>query len=86
MIPAAPDSHFPIQNLPFGVFRPRTGAPPRVGVAIGEQVLDLSVLESRGLFHSALRTAGRESLFYRPSLNAYMAQDKQAYGVPCAVD
>ncbi|MDR3508081.1 MAG: fumarylacetoacetase [Caulobacteraceae bacterium] len=32
---------FPIQNLPFGVFSP-AGAAPRGGVAIGDQVLDLS--------------------------------------------
>ncbi len=38
----APDSDFPLQNLPFGRFR-RLGSdePVRVGVAIGEQVLDL---------------------------------------------
>jgi fumarylacetoacetase len=27
----AADSDFPIQNLPFGVFRPGAGKPPRVG-------------------------------------------------------
>jgi fumarylacetoacetase len=32
---------FPIQNLPFGVFRPRGGA-VRVGVAIGDSILDVS--------------------------------------------
>jgi fumarylacetoacetase len=41
-----PDCDFPIQNLPLGRFRPlaRDGAHPellRVGVAIGDQVLDL---------------------------------------------
>ena len=41
-IEVAPESHFPIQNLPFGVFRPRNGV-PRVGVAIGDYVLDLSI-------------------------------------------
>ncbi len=37
-----PAGDFPIQNLPFGVFR-RRGRPeaPRLGVAIGDQVLDL---------------------------------------------
>ena len=33
-------SHFPLQNLPYGVFA-RPGQAPRVGVAIGDQVLDL---------------------------------------------
>ena len=38
-----PGCDFPIQNLPFGVFRP-TGSddPPKIGVAIGRQVLDLN--------------------------------------------
>jgi fumarylacetoacetase len=41
----APGSDFPIQNLPFGVFR-RTGTKeaPRGGVAIGDQILDLVAL------------------------------------------
>jgi fumarylacetoacetase len=40
-----PSSDFPIQNLPFGVFRPRgTSEPLRAGVAIGNQVLDLAAL------------------------------------------
>lgn len=44
-----PTSPFPIQNLPFGVFRPAPGAPARPGVAIGSQVLDLSVLTEAGV-------------------------------------
>src|SRR5437870_5548258 len=43
------DSHFPIQNLPFGVFKPRDGT-ARVGVAIGDFVVDLSILEELGHF------------------------------------
>ncbi len=37
----APTCDFPIQNLPFGVFR-TTGGAPRVGVAIGDQILDVA--------------------------------------------
>jgi fumarylacetoacetase len=37
----AADSDFPLQNLPFGRFRLSAGEPWRIGVAIGEQVLDL---------------------------------------------
>jgi len=40
---------FPIQNLPFGVFSPNTGA-PRGGVAIGDKVLDISAALDAGLF------------------------------------
>lgn len=44
------DSHFPIQNLPYGVFKPKPDAPPRPGVAIGDYVLDLSGIAAAGLF------------------------------------
>src|SRR4051812_40292447 len=47
-VPVAPESHFPIQNLPYGVFR-RGPGPARVGVAIGDAVLDLTLLEQCGL-------------------------------------
>src|SRR5260221_305757 len=37
-----PDTDFPLQNLPFGSFRPRGSKEGfRVGVAIGDQILDL---------------------------------------------
>ncbi|MBS0400331.1 MAG: fumarylacetoacetase, partial [Proteobacteria bacterium] len=46
----APGADFPIQNLPFGVFR-RAGTSEtwRGGVAIGEFVLDLQLLLATGL-------------------------------------
>jgi fumarylacetoacetase len=37
-----PALHFPIQNLPFGVFRRAEGT-PSAGVAIGDQIFDLAV-------------------------------------------
>src|ERR1700681_1001809 len=41
------DSDFPIQNLPFGVFRRRgEKSPTSVGVAIGDQILDLRESQS----------------------------------------
>ncbi|MFT7238601.1 MAG: fumarylacetoacetase [Cyclobacteriaceae bacterium] len=43
------DSDFPIQNLPFGIFKTDLLS-PRVGVAIGDQVLDLHVLHQSDVF------------------------------------
>ena len=63
---------FPIQNLPFGVFQPGAGAAPRVGVAIGDQVLDLRAAADAGLLEApapALAACGA------PALNAVMALD-----------
>jgi fumarylacetoacetase len=39
----APDCDFPIQNLPFGIFRPPLGE-PRGGIAIGDRVLDVAAM------------------------------------------
>jgi len=45
-----PDSDFPIQNLPFGVFaRLKSGAQPHIGVAIGDCILDLVECTKKGL-------------------------------------
>ncbi|MCF8246293.1 MAG: fumarylacetoacetase [Saprospiraceae bacterium] len=38
------DSDFPIQNLPFGVFRTESNPAPRLCTAIGDNVVDLAVL------------------------------------------
>lgn len=43
----APGTDFPIQNLPFGVFRYR-GSKPRVGVAIGDQIVDVAACHLEG--------------------------------------
>ncbi len=44
-----PESDFPIQNLPFGIFQPGS-ARPRVGVAIGDYVVDCQFLAENGFF------------------------------------
>jgi fumarylacetoacetase len=64
-----PSSDFPIQNLPYGVFFTPERPDLRVGVAIGDFVLDLAVLEAAGL----IRFENASGVFARPSLNAFMA-------------
>jgi fumarylacetoacetase len=68
------ESPFPIQNLPFGVFKPRDSA-ARVGVAIGERIVDLSVLEEKGHFDFAQD----RRLFLQDSLNAFLALGRPAW-------
>ena len=61
--PVPEGSDFPIENLPFGVFRPRDEE-PRVGVRIGDHVVDLVA-------------AGIDlDLTARPSLNLLMASGR----------
>ncbi|MFN5721960.1 MAG: fumarylacetoacetase, partial [Bradyrhizobium sp.] len=66
-IDVAPTSDFPIQNLPYGVFS-ANGLAPRVGVAIGDYVLDLWELEQ-----DSRLDVGPLGVFSQPSLNAFMA-------------
>jgi len=63
---------FPIQNLPFGIFRrlEKTG-PPSVGIAIGDQILDLAgCAEIAGFTGLAAQAAQAGAA---PSLNPLMA-------------
>lgn len=66
-IDIASDSDFSIHNLPYGIFSDTKDGKRRAGVAIGEQVLDLSVIEAEGL----LSLAGG-LYFDKPTLNAFI--------------
>jgi fumarylacetoacetase len=43
------ENHFPIQNLPFGIFSTQQNLQRRMGVAIGEYILDISACLEHGL-------------------------------------
>ena len=75
-VEVSPDSDFPIQNLPFGVFQPKQDK-PRVGVAIGDRVVDLSALEELGHFQSP-EFQGRK-VFSEESLNSFLALGRPAW-------
>ena len=64
---------FPIQNLPFGVFRRDPAEAPKIGVAIGDQILDLTASAE------ALRTPDGTlaSACQEPSLNGLMGLGRQ---------
>lgn len=70
-VPAGSD--FPIQNLPFGIFStPDSYA--RVGVAIGDQVLDLAVIAHQGYFKEIVE----DIVFESDYLNDMMEAGKQS--------
>ena len=75
-IDIATDSDFSIHNLPYGIFSDaKDGAGNnnrRAGVAIGEQVLDLSVLEAEGLLSLA-----DGPYFDQPTLNAFIDSGRE---------
>jgi len=66
------NTDFPIQNLPFGVFR-RAGSHEqfRIGVAIGDQILDLSIALHAGIFADISNAALAHALT-ASNLNALM--------------
>lgn len=72
-IAVAPTSDFPIQNLPYGVFSTPADPAPRVGVAIGDFILDLAALEAAGLLDAGA------PVFAKPAINDFMALGPQAW-------
>lgn len=76
-IEVGPDSHFPIQNLPFGIFKPEPTSPPRPGVAIGDYVLDLSTISVSGLFEGPFLSGS--DCFLQPNLNKFLALGRPAW-------
>jgi fumarylacetoacetase len=63
---------FTIHNLPYGVFRTRSGGngTGRIGCAIGDKILDLNFLARKNILHASLAEA---------TLNRFMASDKSVW-------
>jgi fumarylacetoacetase len=72
-----PATDFPIQNLPLGVFAPTDDAEPRVGIAIGDRILDLSVCAAERVFEGTAFDAAASG--HAPALNALMALGPDAW-------
>src|SRR5262249_37023461 len=70
-----PGSDFPIQNLPLGVFRLAANEQPRVGVAIGDQIVDVSA--AAGLFEGPAAVAAQAC--GAPFLNLLMSLGPPAW-------
>jgi len=69
---------FPLQNLPFGVFRRAgRGEAFRVGVAIGDQVLDVGAAARAGIFEGP--AAAPAAACGQDTLNALMAMGPAAW-------
>lgn len=68
-----PQSDFTMHNLPYGIFSEIAQANKRVGVAIGDWVIDLAVLETHGL----LQLDGNQNYFNQPTLNTFIESGKQ---------
>jgi fumarylacetoacetase len=73
-IEVAHDSDFPIQNLPFGVFAKGNG-PARIGVAIGDKILDLHSAAEAEFFDDCCEP----ELLQAPVLNPLLAAGRSVW-------
>ena len=67
---------FPIQNLPYGVFSTPTDPTHRIGVAIGDSVLDLSKISH--LFSGPVLSKS-QAVFASSVLNEFMGLGREAW-------
>lgn len=67
------DSDFTIHNLPFGIFQSKRLS-PRIGIAIGDKIVDLSVLHEEGFFTELSQLP--HDVFLKDALNDFIALGK----------
>jgi fumarylacetoacetase len=72
-IEVQPDSDFPIQNLPYGIFSTKENPNPCVGTRLGDFVIDLAMLDEENLFGKQYH------LFNEASLNKFMSAGKNVW-------
>ena len=71
----APDSDFPIQNIPFGVFLTRDDV-ITIGTRIGDYAIDLGALHQLGYFDGIPLT---DDIFLQDSLNDFISDGKKTW-------
>ncbi|KAG6003914.1 hypothetical protein E4U21_001592 [Claviceps maximensis] len=69
----APESHFSIANIPFGIITTSSDTTKRPAVAIGDYALDLKAFASAGGFSSSSEIQKHAAVFASESLNAFAA-------------
>ncbi len=93
----APDTDFPIQNLPFATFQRQGQEKRRVGVAIGDQILDLSSSFEVASLREVMALPRAERVDLRRRISRYLSQystgakrflvpqDQAALLLPCEI-
>ncbi len=75
-VPVPEGSDFPIQNLPFGLFR-KPNLAPRICTAVGDQVVDIQVLAEHGFFDDLPID---RSVFEASTLNSFIGLGRTLTG------
>jgi fumarylacetoacetase len=70
-------NHFPLGNLPFGVFSPAAGGDPRIGAAFGDGILDVRAALGAGLLPGL--PPDLAAALAAPVLNPLMALGRPAW-------
>lgn len=74
-LPVPPESDFPIQNIPFGVFLTRDDV-ITIGTRIGNTAIDLGALHQLGYFSEIPLT---DDIFLQDSLNDFISDGKKTW-------
>ncbi len=74
-LPVGDDSHFPIQNIPFGVFLTRDDI-ITIGTRIGDYAIDLGALHQLGYFEGIPLT---DDIFLQDTLNDFISDGKKSW-------
>lgn len=72
-IEVSPESDFPIQNLPYGVFSTKENPNPRIGTRLGDFVVDLAFLDEQKLFDQ------QYGFFADSTLNHFMSAGREVW-------
>lgn len=70
-------SDFPIQNIPFGIFKPRNRTTSRAGTRIGNHVIDLAAIAEKGYLVD--EGIANPDVFKQASLNDFIALGKPVW-------
>lgn len=74
-LPVSPDSDFPIQNIPFGVFLTRDDV-ITIGTRIGNTAIDLGAMHQLGYFRDIPLT---DDIFLQDTLNDFISDGKKTW-------
>ena len=74
-LPVSPNSDFPIQNIPFGVFLTRDDV-ITIGTRIGDTAIDLGAMHQLGYFSGIPLT---DDIFLQDSLNDFISDGKKTW-------
>jgi len=76
-IDCPPENHFPLNNIPFGVFT-KQNQDPHCATRVGDSVIDLNVLSNAGIFNNT-QFLNNGACFQESQLNGFMALGRNAW-------